>query len=358
MRSAALLVCSVILFAAAGPAAAMQIAQSANAFGELPATFEGVLPCADCPGIQYQLNLFADGVYFLRMSYQERNATNDEIGRWTQTLDGTRLRLNNAGGHITPFLVLDLSTLQLLDRQGRPIDSALNYNLTRAARFEPLEPRLRMRGMYRYMADAGRFTECRTGREMPVAQQGENVALEAAYSKAHLLADQPVLATVEGRIAVHPKMDGGGTQESLVVERYISVEKDKSCDAGSGMSAALQNTYWELVQLNGRDVPDIEREPSLVLNSRQGRVAGFSGCNRFSGTYELADERLKFGPVVATKMACLEGGEVEKSYLQALQQVRSWRVRGSTLDLLNESGESVARFSVAGPAERETMNRK
>ncbi len=358
MRSPALLVCATILFAAVGPVAAMQHAQPANAFGELPATFTGVLPCADCPGIQYQLNLFADGVYFLRMSYQERNASNDEIGRWTQTLDGTRLRLNDGHGHITSFLVIDLSTLQLLDRQAKPIDSALNYKLTRAASFEPLEPRLKMRGAYRYKADSGRFTECRTGREMPVAKQGENAALETAYSKAHLVAGQPVLATVEGRIAPQPKMEGGGTQEFLIVERYIGMEKDKSCEAGSGMSAALQNTYWELVQLNGRDVPEMEREPSLVLNSRQGRVAGFSGCNRFSGTYKLSEERLKFGPVVATKMACLDDGEVEKSYLQALQQVRSWRVKGSTLDLLNESGESVARFSVAGPAEKETMNRK
>ena len=32
--------------------------------GTLPASFIGELPCADCPGIRYHVNLFADRVFF------------------------------------------------------------------------------------------------------------------------------------------------------------------------------------------------------------------------------------------------------------------------------------------------------
>ncbi|WP_157092341.1 copper resistance protein NlpE N-terminal domain-containing protein [Thioalkalivibrio nitratireducens] len=39
---------------------------------DLPTTFEETLPCTDCPGIDFHLNLREDGVYFLRETYQDR----------------------------------------------------------------------------------------------------------------------------------------------------------------------------------------------------------------------------------------------------------------------------------------------
>ncbi|MGH7216346.1 MAG: YbaY family lipoprotein, partial [Nitrospiraceae bacterium] len=33
--------------------------------GQLPASFSGDLPCADCPGMRFRLNLFADQSFFL-----------------------------------------------------------------------------------------------------------------------------------------------------------------------------------------------------------------------------------------------------------------------------------------------------
>jgi uncharacterized lipoprotein YbaY len=46
-----------------------RVSQSAEqatpgALGALPATFAGELPCADCPGIRYQLDLLQDGAFF------------------------------------------------------------------------------------------------------------------------------------------------------------------------------------------------------------------------------------------------------------------------------------------------------
>ena len=43
-------------------------AQQATAW-ELPATYTGVLPCADCAGIVHTLTLRPDGLYFLRQTY-------------------------------------------------------------------------------------------------------------------------------------------------------------------------------------------------------------------------------------------------------------------------------------------------
>jgi len=71
------LLCAVTLAQSAGNATAP------SALGPLPATFTGVLPCADCPGIEYHLDLFADRAYSLRTTYQGKQKEQfDDIGAW------------------------------------------------------------------------------------------------------------------------------------------------------------------------------------------------------------------------------------------------------------------------------------
>jgi copper homeostasis protein (lipoprotein) len=77
--------------------------------------------------------------------------------------------------------------------------------------------------MYSYMADAGLFTECSTGKKFPVAQEGDNAVLEAAYSKTRQQPSEALLINFEGRIARRPKMEGEGEQEVSVVDRFNGV---------------------------------------------------------------------------------------------------------------------------------------
>jgi copper homeostasis protein (lipoprotein) len=141
-----------------------------SALGALPAMFVGDLPCADCPAIRYRLDLFADRSYFLRIVYVDRNVSNDDIGSWR--LSDNRRTLTLQGNEVTRFRVVDADTLRLLDREGRDIDSKLNYTLKRIARVEAIEPRLTMRGMYRHFADSGAFTECLTRQRWIASRHG------------------------------------------------------------------------------------------------------------------------------------------------------------------------------------------
>src|SRR5688500_15121011 len=70
----------------------------------------------------------------------------------------------------------------------------------------------RMQGLYRYMADAASFVDCQTGKRVPVAQEGDNAALQSAYGAARSAPGAPVLATVEGRVLPRPRMDGVGEE--------------------------------------------------------------------------------------------------------------------------------------------------
>ncbi|MDN3557412.1 META domain-containing protein [Halomonas maura] len=120
-----------------GCAALERAGKQEPALGELPASFRGELPCADCEGIRYHLSLFPDGVYTLATAYlgpDERRRFH-ERGNWS--LDGSHRTLTLAGGDQGPRLwrVRDADTLELLDLEGREIDSALDYRLRRTEAF-------------------------------------------------------------------------------------------------------------------------------------------------------------------------------------------------------------------------------
>ena len=60
-----------------------------------------------------------------------------------------------------------------------------------------------------------------------------------------------------------------------------------------------------------------ERQPSLQFVAG-GRVAGTDGCNRVSAPYTLHGERLTFGAMIATRMACPGADDVARRFAAAL----------------------------------------
>jgi heat shock protein HslJ len=104
-----------------------------------------------------------------------------------------------------------------------------------------------------------------------------------------------------------------------------------------GDAAVLEDVDWALVELDGRLVDATEDRPTLRLVPAEQRASGFAGCNRFSGGYEHEGERLRLGPLAATRMYCARM-ELETAYLRALDATRRFRVEGDVLELLGEPG--------------------
>lgn len=312
--------------------------------GGLPASFEGLLPCADCPGIRHHLDLLADGSYQLRLAYLERASVFDEIGRWILGGYGTTLSLHGGGERPMQLRLLESGELELLDIEGKPIESQLNHRLRRTAAFAPIEPQLAMRGMFSYMADAGRFKECLTGRDLPVAQLEDNAALERAYLERRREPNEPLLVTLAGRIALLPPMEGPGPVPQLVVERFQGIWPGETCGAPFA-TATFENTYWKLTRLREApvQVAHDQREPHLIF--RDGNAfAGSGGCNNIGGSFTKQDGSLTLGKGFSTMMACPEGMEQERKLLDTLEEVRSWRIIGEHLELYDAEGQRLARF--------------
>ena len=205
----------------------------------------------------------------------------------------------------------------------------------------PTEP---LRGMYSYMADAGWFIECRSGPRMPVAQEGDNAALERAYSNGKSMDGAPMLGTVEGRVEDRLPMEGDQKRPTLIVDKFISVEA-QGC-SGPSSTAQIENTYWKLMVLLDKPVatPEGAREVHFVLNSGERQLSGFAGCNRMSGPYVLEGEKISFDQIASTMMACASGMDVEQQFKQMFAAVAAWKISGETLQLFDSSGKAIATF--------------
>jgi heat shock protein HslJ len=75
------------------------------------------------------------------------------------------------------------------------------------------------------------------------------------------------------------------------------------------------------------------------------QAGGFSGCNRYSGGYSRdGASGLVFKPMAGTLMACEQGSELERQYLQMLGAVTAFTLQGDNLSL-QAGPEVVATFT-------------
>ena len=222
----------------------------------LPATFAGVLPCADCMGIAHMLTLEPNGSYRLHRTYLGKPIEPMvEAGRWTADQYGRRIALQNSTdstGNLLFFSVRGNSTLRQLDGKGQSIKSAGNRDLRRMAKVDTSQP-----------------------------------------------------------------------------------------------TAALQDTYWKLVELGGQPVamlPGQEREVRITLTSQDQRLMGFSGCNALSGSYAQNGASLKFDQLASSMRLCEPAlNALERQVLYTLVATNGQRINGQRLTLLADE-QVLARF--------------
>ncbi len=321
--------------------------REAAAVDAVAGSYLGTLPCADCEGIRYRIDLFDDGVFYQRLTYLGKgdDAVFDTIGSWSHATGEPTVALFGDDREPEQWRVVDRATLRKLDRGGQDIESSLNYEIVRTEGLDPLEPRLAMRGMYVYMADAAMFRECLTGRRFPVAMEDASIDVERAYLETRREPGAELLISVVGRLAQRLPMEGDGPVEMLVVDELDGVWPGETCGARMSLSV-LEDTLWVLTRLGDRPVivePE-QRAPHLVLRSHDQQAAVFGGCNRMTGSYVIDGTAIGFGHMAMTQMACPTGMETETAFARALGAAVRYRLLAHHLELLDEDGAIVARF--------------
>jgi putative lipoprotein len=143
-----------------------------------------------------------------------------------------------------------------------------------------------------------------------------------------------------------PAFSGAEGKPLEILVSRVSGGRGGQRPASTTPSASLTNTYWKLVELGGKPagLGAGGRELHMVLISEGSRVRGFSGCNRFTGSYKLTDSQLRFRPLAATRMACMEGMEQEQRFLKALGEVVRFTISGDSLALYSGNERVMLRF--------------
>lgn len=106
------------------------------------------------------------------------------------------------------------------------------------------------------------------------------------------------------------------------------------------------NTYWKLILLRDTEIVAGEQqtEPHIIFNA-ENRISGSDGCNRMMGTYTLDGSKLSLSQIATTMMACMKGNEQAEAFKSALGNVATVSIHADQLELRDETGLVLARFS-------------
>ncbi|MFC3415969.1 META domain-containing protein [Algoriphagus hitonicola] len=113
------------------------------------------------------------------------------------------------------------------------------------------------------------------------------------------------------------------------------------CDSSKNLSpiGLLTGNTWALSSLLGQGLNLSEFSGGVpTLNFlEEGRLAGFTSCNNFSGGFLLEGTTLELDPGAMTKKAC--PGDGEQDFLEALGRVANLQISKDKLTLLDGSTE-------------------
>jgi len=190
-----------------------------------------------------------------------------------------------------------------------------------------------MEGMFRYMADAALFRDCRDNKSYPVAMEGQYIEVERAYLNSGIEPGSEIMISFQGRILSRPSFSSKNKDIKVIVDVFHKIHPGETCAPTT--HADLIGTYWRLAELGGQTIttPEDMEEARMTLSNEESRVQGFAGCNRFFGQFESSDDTLTFSALGSTMMACPEGMDTEQAFLAALGATTHYQIKGLFLEL-------------------------
>jgi heat shock protein HslJ len=133
----------------------------------------------------------------------------------------------------------------------------------------------------------------------------------------------------------------------------LLAEDGATLAALDAQSRVLAGTTWHATGINnGRQaVVSVVNGTSVTLSfGADGDASGVSGCNHYSGHYEVTGSHITISRIAVTEMNCADPAgvmEQERAYLKALGTVSTLRFEGSRLELRTADGALAAGFEGA-----------
>lgn len=296
-----------------------------HVFVDTDMTFSGTLPCADCPGITYHLNLFRDGRFAVRQEYIDRNQVSIVRGIWL--LEKRSLHLVNQQQTLPAFHFLSNRQLAMLDLSGKAITNE-NYQLQRETEFRKLDTRQAMLGLYSLSNNEASFTSCSSGETLAVANTQHHLPVMRQYQQDERLNGNSVIATLVGRRGQDEQTN------TLFIDKFEQFWPSAVCP-DQVQPGKLQGVVWRAEKLANRYIP--QQLNIRVIFEKNDRLYGFAGCNNFNANYKQRSSQLNVEQLVSTRKFCADSSELENKFTQSLQSADRVEVNGDTLQLFQNN---------------------
>lgn len=304
---------------------------------ELPATFNGEIPCPDCDTVKITLNLRPDNIYQLRKTYMDKGTVKQvesQMRRWRYVEEGSLIILGKQKGSLKTYNLVG-DELKFLDLEGTDSSTRIEYSLWRNPVYDTFPDAVKMRGMYGSSDGKVIFEECSTGKQFEVVEDADGMKLKQEFINTPHGKGESLLASIEG------VLQGDIEKESLRVEQFNRFYPEQDC-SGQQEKSTLTGTRWQLIEVEGKFI-EIDPEvttPYFILEAKDNKVKGHAGCNRFFGTYLVKGDVFVFNKIAATRMLCPKGSVVEDQFFDGLDATEAYRIEGNILLLQDKYGDT------------------
>lgn len=157
-----------------------------------------------------------------------------------------------------------------------------------------------------------------------------------------LNADQWAVATPEERASAQVKRLCRVGYNRIIgwsAGQYLKEGIGPDSFKGGGRLSSLAGSEWLLRDFAGAPVG----EKAWIAFIADNMVAGYSGCNQFSGKYDPDPGNIKLGPFAMTRMACPPAKmEMERDFTVALETTRSVIATHLVLALFAQNNQLLA----------------
>ncbi len=328
--------------------------------------YEGYLPCADCPGIEYKLLLNADGTYSESIFYTGRSGQ-PAVRKGTYTVAGDILALHKSEAGLKYFAPHPHG-LQVLDINGRQITGNLSrrYILTRKTESDGAmltnDTMMLMRkkleqgiGFYAFGNEPswsldidfekGMWFKSLTDLpEMNTPPGREDKAQDADVTRYFAQTEAGTLIVTALRGECTDTMSGEKFPFKARVEVKRSMDADYTRFEGCGRYVldGRLNDIWVLTLFGDRkklEAQDFQKGfPVLEFHLNDNRVVGSTGCNRISGGFEARGNKIKFGQLATTRMACPDMAFEQEFIAAIVDKTFRYAIDAGRLTLTDDNG--------------------
>jgi len=244
-------------------------------------TYKGILPCADCKGLETEVVINENATFCIKTKYLGKG---DKVfmqkGTFTWNAKGNTIILTDIQNAPNQYFVGE-NTLTQLDLSGKKISGS--------------------------------------------------------FADDYILSKQPTDTS-----AIENVSENNATVD--LNNRIATTTTIEKVNPAVG-KFTLAETKWKLISLNKKKVSQKNKKSYfLKLNSKDGRFAAYAGCNNIGGSYVMpSTDKLSFSDIFSTKMACPDM-TLENNFSTMLSEVAVYKLEGETLVLFTEGKKILAKF--------------